>query len=74
MFHFLSFFFLFNYQVCYSVHVAGFGRYFDIGQQETADYSFNETSETCVLTLKGKAFPDSGPRRFAISFLSKIKK
>ncbi|KAJ7384168.1 hypothetical protein OS493_023497 [Desmophyllum pertusum] len=31
--------------------------FIDIGEQETADFSFNATSGTCVLSLKGKAFP-----------------
>jgi len=49
--------FLFNCQVCFK-----FGEYLlaDIGEQETADFSFNSTFGTCVLSLTGKAILGPG--------------
>jgi len=47
--------------VCYNINAFA-EAYYDVGEQDNADYSFNGTSGTCVLTLKGKAFPDQGPK------------
>lgn len=58
--------FLFNCQVCFKF----VGLFADIGDQETADYSFSSTSGACVLSLTGKPFPKTGiPKRFIITFL-----
>lgn len=44
--------------VCYNAVAEA---YINVGEQKTADYSYNETSGTCVLTLKGQPFPNGGP-------------
>lgn len=58
--------FLFDCQVCFKF----VGLFADIGDQETAGYSFSSTSGACVLSLTGKPFPKTGiPKRFIITFL-----
>ena len=62
--------FLFNFQVCFKF---ADNLLSDIGEQETADFSFNSTSGACVLSLTGKAIlapkGSAGPTRFLVTLL-----
>ena len=57
--------FKFNCQVCFKFLDTVFA---DIGDQETADYSFSSASGACVLSLTGKTFPTGDPKRFILHF------
>lgn len=55
--------------MCYTVGEGENIGLLDTGNQDTADYSYNEPSGNCVLTFKGMALPKGGPKRFTIFYI-----